>query len=263
MRGRGGLDEQAHIGGAGCRHLRAAHSPCPRTVRLLMQQAVQQQPAVPFAASASCRGNHPGHDGYRRGADVRRREFRPAASAAESDTRSNPDFMWRIGPTYLGVRAGGGLAKSWSQRLRINGKPCNLGLGRYPIVTLAEARDKASSRRLSTFACPSKENATGRSPKEASRATASGLRAVSLTFSNALPLPALFTSSFADYLLAATWARLRTEGGRPRKRAARLACPYVQARTGRSAWSGRRSRSASGSSGARPTWTASERSGPW
>ena len=41
------------------------------------------------------------------------------------------------------VRTGGGLAKSWSQRVRINGKPCNLGLGRYPIVTLAEARDKA------------------------------------------------------------------------------------------------------------------------
>ena len=130
-------------GGAGCRHLRAAHSPCPRTVRLLMQQAVQQQAAVPVAACAACRCNHPGHDGHRCGADVRRREFRPAASGAESDNRSNPDFMWRIGPTYLGVRAGGGLAKSWSQRLRINGKPCNLGLGRYPIVTLAEARDKA------------------------------------------------------------------------------------------------------------------------
>ena len=203
MRGRGGLDEQAHIGCAGSRHLRAAHSPCPRTVRLLMQQAVHQQPAVPFAASASCRGNHPGHDGYRRGADVRRREFRPAASAAESDTRSNPDFMWRIGPTYLGVRAGGGLAKSWSQRLRINGKPCNLGLGRYPIVTLAEACDKAL------------ENA---------RAVAQG-------------------SESRDR------SRVPT---------------FKQAVTGtRSAWSGRRSRSASGSSGARPTWTASERSGPW
>ena len=149
MRGRGGLDQQAHIGGAACRHLRAAHSPGPRTVRLLMQQAVQQQPTVPFAACASYRGNHPGHDGHRRGADVRRREFRPAASGAERDTRSKPDFMWRTGPTYLGVRAGGGPAKSWSPRLRINGKPCNLGLGRrrsagrYPIVTLAEARDKA------------------------------------------------------------------------------------------------------------------------
>ncbi|MDE2901473.1 MAG: tyrosine-type recombinase/integrase [Chloroflexota bacterium] len=40
-------------------------------------------------------------------------------------------------------RAGGGLAKSWSQRIRINGKPCNLGLGRYPIVTLATARERA------------------------------------------------------------------------------------------------------------------------
>ena len=60
-----------------------------------MQQAVQQQPAVPFAASASCRGNHPGHDGHRRGADVRRREFRPAATGAgplgaERDTWSSP-----------------------------------------------------------------------------------------------------------------------------------------------------------------------------
>ena len=208
MRGRGGLDQQAHIGGAGCRHLRAAHSPCPRTVRLLMQEAVQQQPAMPFAASASWRGNHPGHDGHRRGADVRRCEFRPAASAAESDNRSKPGFMWRIGPPYLGVRTGGGPAKSWSQRLRINGKPCNLGLGRrrsagrYPIVTLAEARDKAL------------ENA----------------RAVG-------------------------------QGSEPRDRS--RVCTFKQAATGtRSTGSGRRSRSASGSSGARPTWTASQRSGP-
>ena len=94
--GRGGLDQQGHIGGAGCRHLRAAYSPSPRTVRLLMQQAVQQQAAVPFAACASCRCNHPGYDGHCCGVDVRQREFRPAASDAERDTRSNPDFMWRI-----------------------------------------------------------------------------------------------------------------------------------------------------------------------
>ena len=203
MRGRGGLDQQAHIGGAACRHLRAAHSPGPRTVRLLMQQAVQQQAAVPFAASASYRGNHPGHDGHRRGADVRRCEFRPAASGAERDTRSKPGFMWRTGPTYRGVRAGGGPAKSWSPRQRINGKPCNLGLGRYLIVTLAEARDKAL------------ENA----------------RAVG-------------------------------QGSEPRDRS--RVPTFKQAATGtRSAGSGRRSRNASGSSGARPTWTASQRSGPW
>ena len=40
-------------------------------------------------------------------------------------------------------RAQGGWAKSWSQRLRINGKPCNIGLGPFPIVTLAEAREAA------------------------------------------------------------------------------------------------------------------------
>ncbi len=40
-------------------------------------------------------------------------------------------------------RAHGGVAKSWSQRLRINGKPCNIGLGPFPIVNLAEAREAA------------------------------------------------------------------------------------------------------------------------
>ena len=38
-------------------------------------------------------------------------------------------------------------AKSWSQRLRINGVPFNIGLGSYPIVTLKEARDKALENR--------------------------------------------------------------------------------------------------------------------
>ena len=40
-------------------------------------------------------------------------------------------------------RAHGGWAKSWSQRLRINGKPCNIGLGPFPIVSLVEAREAA------------------------------------------------------------------------------------------------------------------------
>ena len=34
----------------------------------------------------------------------------------------------------------GGFSKSWSQRVLINGRPTNIGLGAYPIVTLAEAR---------------------------------------------------------------------------------------------------------------------------
>ena len=38
-------------------------------------------------------------------------------------------------------------AKSWSQRLRIDGIPFNIGLGSYPIVTLSEARAKALQNR--------------------------------------------------------------------------------------------------------------------
>ena len=37
----------------------------------------------------------------------------------------------------------GRFAKSWSQRLRINRQPFNVGLGTYPIVTLARARELA------------------------------------------------------------------------------------------------------------------------
>ena len=41
----------------------------------------------------------------------------------------------------------GGHSKTWSQRLRINGKPTSIGLGSYPIVTLAEARQAALENR--------------------------------------------------------------------------------------------------------------------
>ena len=58
-------------------------------------------------------------------------------------------------------RAAGGLAKSWSQRLRINGVPCNMGLGPYPIVTLAEARTKALEN--------ARDVHQGRDPREGAR----------------------------------------------------------------------------------------------
>ena len=41
----------------------------------------------------------------------------------------------------------GRVSKTWSQRIRINGQVTNLGLGSYPIVKLAEARDKARKNR--------------------------------------------------------------------------------------------------------------------
>ena len=41
----------------------------------------------------------------------------------------------------------GGFSKTWSQRVSLGGKPVNIGLGTYPIVTLAEARDAALRNR--------------------------------------------------------------------------------------------------------------------
>ena len=44
-------------------------------------------------------------------------------------------------------RASGGWAKSWSQRIIIDEKICNLGLGPYPLVSLEEAREAALRNR--------------------------------------------------------------------------------------------------------------------
>ena len=41
----------------------------------------------------------------------------------------------------------GRVAKSWAQRLRINRKAFNIGLGQFPLITLTEARDKAFENR--------------------------------------------------------------------------------------------------------------------
>lgn len=48
-------------------------------------------------------------------------------------------------------RAGGGCRKAWVQRLIIEGKPVNIGLGPYPIVTLKEARDAALQNRRAVW----------------------------------------------------------------------------------------------------------------
>ena len=42
----------------------------------------------------------------------------------------------------------GRLSKTWSQRVRINGKPTNIGLGVYPLVSLAEAREAAKQNAI-------------------------------------------------------------------------------------------------------------------
>lgn len=51
----------------------------------------------------------------------------------------------------------GRISKSWSQRLRVGGRAINMGLGSYPVVSLAEAREKALANR--------QEVATGNDPR--------------------------------------------------------------------------------------------------
>ena len=54
------------------------------------------------------------------------------------DRRGGHGLTLRVKPTQSG-----GWSKTWSQRVRINGKPFQPGLGSYPVVTLARAREKA------------------------------------------------------------------------------------------------------------------------
>ena len=41
------------------------------------------------------------------------------------------------------IARNGRVAKSWIQRISMNGKPTHIGLGAYPVITLAMARDEA------------------------------------------------------------------------------------------------------------------------
>ena len=60
---------------------------------------------------------------------------------------SEPGFYGDGGTLFLRVAPGG--SKSWVQRISINGKRTDIGLGGFSLVTLAEARDKAfENRRL-------------------------------------------------------------------------------------------------------------------
>ena len=60
---------------------------------------------------------------------------------------SKPGRYGDGGTLFLNVAPGG--SKSWVQRLAINGKRHDIGLGGYPLVTLAEAREQAfENRRL-------------------------------------------------------------------------------------------------------------------
>ena len=62
------------------------------------------------------------------------------------DGRGGHGLSLLVKPTKAGR-----LSKTWAQRLRINGRGVNIGLGPYPVVTLAEARRAALDNRRATF----------------------------------------------------------------------------------------------------------------
>ena len=64
----------------------------------------------------------------------------------------------------------GRIGRAWGQRVRINGRPTNLGLGSYPAVTLAEARRRAILNRQSIE--------EGRDPRRARAPSATTFRAL-------------------------------------------------------------------------------------
>ena len=75
------------------------------------------------------------------------RDFRPLSAAFVRTVTEPKDYGDGRGGhgLYLIVRqySQGKTSKSWAQRLTINGKRRAMGLGSYPVVTLANAREKA------------------------------------------------------------------------------------------------------------------------
>ena len=77
---------------------------------------------------------------------MRKRPLTAAFVAAGEDAGTLRRSAGSAGSTlYLRVRRmkSGRVSKSWSQRIRVGGKPTNLGLGSYAVVTLKESRAKA------------------------------------------------------------------------------------------------------------------------
>ena len=80
-------------------------------------------------------------------------------SVAKACSLSKPGLHGDGGTLYLAVAPGG--SKSWIQRLTIDGKRRDIGLGGFPLVSLAEARHRAFENRRLAWA--------GGDPREAKR----------------------------------------------------------------------------------------------
>ena len=100
-------------------------------------------------------------------------------TAVEAKSINTPG-AYRAGETlYLNVAPGG--SKSWVQRLTVHGRRCDIGLGGFPLVSLAEARAAAfQNRKLARIGGdPLAEKRTARIPtfREAAEKTFEANRA--------------------------------------------------------------------------------------
>ena len=101
-----------------------------------------------------------------------------AITAAKARALTERGMYWAGDTLYLRVGPTG--AKSWIQRLTINGKRCDLGLGSLNLVTLREARMKAWDNRRAVYDGhdPVAERRKAKAPtfREAAVETMAGLR---------------------------------------------------------------------------------------
>src|SRR3954453_17413766 len=81
-------------------------------------------------------------------------------SAIEVARAKGPAVLHDGGGLYLRIASTG--AKSWVFRFQIEGKRRDMGLGPYPDITLAKAREKAAAHRM--------QPRDGTDPKEAKKA---------------------------------------------------------------------------------------------
>src|SRR5262249_55530961 len=70
----------------------------------------------------------------------------PKLSALAVTRATGPSVLHDGGGLYLRVAASG--AKSWVFRFQINGRRRDMGIGSYPTVSLAEARQRAATLRV-------------------------------------------------------------------------------------------------------------------
>ena len=99
----------------------------------------------------------------------RPRQLSAAFVKTVKDVGAYGDGRGGHGLTLLVKLGAGRMLKSWYQRIRFAGQPVNVGLGAYPVVTLAEARAKALANARAVSQGPSPKGRTHAKPLPLSR----------------------------------------------------------------------------------------------